>query len=78
MIGEFRTWICRRKMLWTILLALTLIHLVLALLAMPGIESGSASYYVLLIDFVFIAFLLVILALVFWRCGYLHNREPNY
>lgn len=65
-------------MLWTILLALTLIHLVLALLAMPGIESGSASYYVLLIDFVFIAFLLVIFALVFWRCGYLHDREPNY
>jgi membrane protein implicated in regulation of membrane protease activity len=78
MIEEFRTWICRRKMLWTILLALTLIHLVLALLAIGGIEKGSASYYILWVDFAFIAFLLVILALVFWRCGYLHGREPDY
>jgi hypothetical protein len=78
MIAEFRTWICRHKSLWTILLALTLVHLLLALLAVSGIEKGSASYYVLWIDFAFIAFLLVVLALVFWQCGYLHSGEPDY
>lgn len=72
----FKDWVCRRQLLWTGLLALTLIHLVLGLLAATAIEPGSANYYILVMDFALIAVLLVIIGLVFWRCGYLDDDTP--
>ncbi len=70
-------WICRRQFLWTSLLALTLVHLVIAGMAATAIERGSASYYVLLMDFGLIAVLLVIIGLVFWRCNYLDDTPMH-
>lgn len=77
MASRFRKWICERQVLWVALLALTLVNLVLGLFSAPTVEEGSASYYVLVFDFGLIAILLAILAVVFWRCGYLGD-EPMY
>ncbi|MFC7194862.1 hypothetical protein ACFQL4_09705 [Halosimplex aquaticum] len=49
--SAFMDWICRRQLLWISLLALTLVHLVIAVMAATAIEPGSANYYVLLMDF---------------------------
>lgn len=76
MKATFKEWICRRKLLWTGLLAFTLIHLVMGLLAAPSIDQGSASYYILVADFGLIAVLLGVIGLVFWRCGYLDDDTP--
>jgi hypothetical protein len=75
-LTTFRKWICRRQLLWTALLALTLVHFVMGALAFPSIEQGSATYYVLLMDFGFIALMLLIIGGVFWRCGYLDDDTP--
>jgi len=76
MTSQFRKWVCRRKLLWTALLAFTLVHLLLGLLAVPSIEQGSASYVILVVDFGLIAVLLAVVGLVFWQCGYLDDETP--
>lgn len=76
MNATFKRWVCRRKLLWIGLLAFTLMHLVMGLLAASSIERGSANYYILVIDFGLIAVLLAIIALVFWWCGYLGDDTP--
>lgn len=76
MDSKYKKWICRRTLLWTSLLALTLIHLVMGLMAATAIERGTASYYILVVDFALIAALLVVIGLVFWRCGYLDDETP--
>lgn len=78
MNSTFRKWICQRKVLWVGILAFTLVNLVMGLLSATSVERGSASYYVLMIDFGLIAIMLVILGLVFWRCGYLDDDQPMY
>ncbi|WP_415380562.1 hypothetical protein [Halosimplex sp. TS25] len=75
--SAFMDWICRRQFLWISLLALTLVHLVIAVMAATAIEPGSANYYVLLMDFGLIAVLLVVIGLVFWRCGYLGDTPMH-
>ncbi|WP_233194414.1 hypothetical protein [Haloferax marisrubri] len=69
----FKCWICRKKMLWTSVLSFTLLIVVLGLLAMTGIERGTASYVVLMMDFALAGILLVTVGVVFWRCGYLSD-----
>lgn len=69
----FKKWICRHKMLWTGLLTLTLALVILGLLALTSVEQGTASYVVLMMDFVLAGFLLLTVGLVFWRCGYLSD-----
>lgn len=78
MPSYYKKWVCRRKSLWIVLLAFTLAHLVLALLASAVVQSGSPSYYVLLFDLVLIAILLGVLSVVFWWCGYLNDQTPEY
>lgn len=78
MKSTFKKWICRRKLLWTGLLAFTLIHLVMGLMSATSVERGSATYYVLLMDFGLIAIILFMIGLVFWRCGYLDDETPMY
>ena len=77
MNSTFRKWVCQRKLLWVGILAFTLVNLFMGLLSATSIERGSASYYVLMFDFGLIAIMLVIIGLVFWRCGYL-NDKPMY
>lgn len=67
----FAEWVCRRKMLWTGILAISLAFVVLGLLALTSVEPGSASYVVLMMDFVLAGGLVVTVGLIFWRCGYL-------
>lgn len=71
--SAFRRWVCQRKLLWTGVLTFVLVNLLLGLLVITSIERGSATYVVLMMDFALIAVMLVILGLVFWRCGYLNN-----
>ena len=76
MNSDIKKAICRRKLIWTSLLALTLVHLLLGLLAATAIERGSASYYVLVADFGLIGVLFIVNGLVFWQCGYLNDDSP--
>lgn len=61
-----------------IIFVLTLVYLFLAVLALTGVDRGTASYYILLVDFGLIALLLAVIAIVFWRCGYLSEYQPEY
>lgn len=58
-------------MLWTGILSFTLLALVLGLLALTGVERGTASYVVLMMDFAVAGVLLLIVGVVFWQCDYL-------
>lgn len=72
----FEQWVCRRKMLWTGLLAISLAFVLLGLLALTSIEPGSASYVVLMMDFGLAGFIIVTVGVIFWRCGYLTDDSP--
>ena len=72
----FKKWVCQRKMLWVGLFAVTVLFLLLGLLSLTSVEEGSASYVVLMMDFALGGVLLVTVALVFWRCGYLSDDAP--
>lgn len=69
----FKKWVCRRKMLWTGILSMSVLFVLLGLLALPSIERGTASYVVLMMDFALAGFILVTVGLVFWWCGYLSD-----
>lgn len=69
----FKKWVCRRKMLWVGLLTMTLLFLLLGLLSLTSVEEGTASYVVLMMDFALAGGLLVVIGVVFWRCGYLSD-----
>ncbi|ESP90184.1 hypothetical protein [Candidatus Halobonum tyrrellensis] len=72
----FKKWVCRRKMLWVGLLAMTVLFLLLGLLSLTSVEKGTASYVVLMMDFALAGGLLVVIGAVFWRCGYLSDDGP--
>ena len=72
----FKKWVCRRKMLWAGIFAFTVLFLLLGLLSLTSVEEGTASYVVLMMDFALGGVLLVVVSLVFWRCGYLSDDVP--
>ena len=74
---RFRRWLCGLKSLWSLLLGLTLVHLLLVGLVWNTIEPGSSSYYVVLMDLGLIGVLLAFLVAVFSICGLFPWQESR-